>query len=164
MRSRRALLGGLALLACTTPASPVAITRAEVRRTGSTTFELVPTPGQHPYCLAFTVSRGGPTRQLTMSSTNQSFECPAGQPVGEHAFKVPLAEGPVRVYVLFTSQPVNAASVSQQLLDAPDRQALSVMHLRLPGAATLEALDFAPAEDVAPELGALVGPGDGGTP
>jgi hypothetical protein len=138
--------------------------RAEARRTGGTTFELVPAPGQHPYCLAFTVSRSGLTRQLTMSSKNLSFECPAGRPVGQHAFKVPLGEGPVRVYVLFTSQPVNAASVSQQLLDAPDRQAVSVMHLRLPGAATLEALDFAPDEDVAPEVGGLVGPGDGGTP
>lgn len=164
MRSRWALLGGLALFACTTPAPPASPARAEVRRTGGSTFELVPAPGQHPHCLAFTVSRGGLTRQLTMSSTNQSFECPAGQPVGQHAFKVPLNEGPVRVYVLFTSQPVNAASVSQQLLDAPDRQALSVMHLRLPGAAALEALDFAPAEDVAPEVGGLVGPADGGPP
>lgn len=164
MRSCWALLGGLALIACTTPSAPAAAVRAEVRRTGSTTFELVPTQGQHPYCLAFTVSRGGLTRQLTMSSTNQSFECPAGQPVGEHAFKVPLNEGPVRVYVLFTSQPVNAASVSQQLLDAPDRQALSVMHLRLPGAATLEALDFAPEVEVAAEVGAPAGQGDGGPP
>ena len=96
-----------------------------------------------------------------MSRSNQSYECSAGRPLGGHAYKVPLNEGPVRVYVFFTSQPVNAASVSQQLIDAPDRQALSIMNMRLPGQAHLEVLDFAPEEDVAPEVGGMIEP-DGG--
>lgn len=164
MRFRWALVGGLVLSACSTPAPTPAAPRASLTRTGGTTFEIVPAAGQHPFCLAFTVSRSGLTRQLTMSPSNQSFDCPAGKSVGQHAYRVPLNEGPVRVYVLFTSQAVNAASVSQQLLDAADRQNVSVMNMRLPGAATLEVLDFAPTEDVAPEVGALLGPGDGGRP
>lgn len=164
MWSRWALLGGLLCSACSTPAPTPVAPRASLSRTGGTTFELLPAAGQHPFCLAYTVSKSGLTRQLTMSPSNQSFECPAGKPVGQHAYRVPLNEGPVRVYVLFTSQAVNAASVSQQLLDATDRQRLSVMSLRLPGAATLEALDFSPIEDVAPEVGGVIGAGDGGTP
>lgn len=137
--------------------------RAVLNRTGGTTFEIIPSPGQHEHCLAYTVSRSGLTRQLTMSRGNQSFDCAAGRPVGGHAYRVPLNEGPVRVYVFFTSQKVNAAAVSQELLDAPDRQALSAMNMRLPGNVALEALDFSPEEDVAPELGQVVGE-DAGSP
>ncbi|MFO0594357.1 MAG: hypothetical protein U0228_03610 [Myxococcaceae bacterium] len=137
--------------------------RAALNRTGGSTFEIIPSAGQYPHCLAYTVSRSGLTRQLTMSRSNMSFECAPGRPLGGHSYRVPTNEGPVRVFVFFTSQPVNAASVSQQLLDAPDRQALSVMNMRLPGNASLEVLDFTPEEDVAPEVGALVGV-DAGTP
>ena len=85
-----------------------------------------------------------------MSRGNQRYECAAGRPVGGHAYKVPLNEGPVKVFVFFTSQPVNAASVSQQIIDSADRQAVSMMNMRLPGQAHLEVLDFTPEEDVAP--------------
>lgn len=145
----------LSVLGCEKPA-PSAPTRASLTRVGGTTFQLVPGEGQLPYCLAYTVSKAGLTRQLTMSRSNQSFDCPAGKPVGNRSFKVPLGEGPVKVFVFFTSQPVNAASVSQQILDASDRQALSVMNMRLPGKASLDVLEFAPEEDVAPQVGGLV--------
>ena len=160
---RSFLIAGLLLgvLACEKPAAAPPAKRAAISRTGGTTFEIVPSAAQEPYCLAYTVSRSGLTRQLTMSRSNQSYECSAGRPLGGHAYKVPLNEGPVRVYVFFTSQPVNAASVSQQLIDAPDRQALSIMNMRLPGQAHLEVLDFAPEEDVAPEVGGVIEP-DGG--
>lgn len=131
--------------------------RAALNRTGGTTFEIIPSADQHQNCLIYTVSRSGLTRQMTMSRTNQSFDCVAGRPIGGHAYKVPLNEGPVRVHVFFTSQKVNAAAVSQELLDAPDRQSLSAMNMRLPGSVTLETLDFAPEEDVAPEIGTVVG-------
>lgn len=162
---RSIFIAGLLLgaLACEKPAPPPQAKRASIGRTGGTTFEIVPAEGQHPWCLAYTVSRSGLTRQLTMSRSNQSYECAAGRPLGGHAYKVPLNEGPVRVFVFFTSQPVNAASVSQQILDATDRQAISIMNMRLPGQAHLEVLDFAPEEDVAAEVGALVVP-DGGAP
>ena len=160
---RSFLIAGLILgaVACEKPPAAAPAKRAAISRTGGTTFEIVPTEGQYPHCLAYTVSRSGLTRQLTMSRSNQSYECAAGRPVGGHAYKVPLNEGPVRVYVFFSSQAVNAASVSQQLIDAPDRQALSIMNMRLPGQAHLEVLDFAPEEDVAPQVGGVVDP-DGG--
>lgn len=169
---RSLLIAGLLLgtLACEKPTAPPPTKRAFTSRTGGTTFEIIPAEGQYPNCLVYTVSRSGLTRQLTMSRSNQSFECAAGRPIGGHSYKVPLNEGPVKVFVFFTTQPVNAASVSQQILDAPDRQALSVMNMRLPGQAHLEVLDFTPEEDVAPEVGGLVGidagaaapPADGG--
>lgn len=162
MRLALVLLCGLCLTACEEKSSAPS-KRATLHRTGGTTFEIVPSPGQLPHCLAYTVSKSGLTRQLTMSRSNQSFECTAGKPIGAHAYKVPLNEGPVRVYVFFTSQPVHAASVSQQILDAPDRQALSVMNMRLPGQAALEVLDFTPEEDVAAEEGAVLGAVDAGT-
>lgn len=142
--------------------TPPSANRVTLRRTGGTTFQLLPSEGQLPYCLAYTVSRSGLTRQLTMSKSNQSFTCEANAAIGKRTFRVPQNEGPVKVHVLFTSQPINAASVSQDLLDAKDRQALSVMNLRLPGKALLETIDFVPEEDVDPEVGEMLGQ-DAGT-
>jgi hypothetical protein len=142
--------------ACSKPES-TPVRRANLSRTGGTTFEILPTDSQQPYCLAYTVNRSGLTRLLTMSQTNQSFECAANRPIGGHAFKTPLNEGPVRVYLFFSSQRINAGSVSEQLLESPDRQALSLMSMRLPGNVALEALDFAPEEDVAPSMGEVLG-------
>lgn len=162
---RSLLLAGLLVgaVACEKTDAPPS-KRAVINRTGGTTFEIVPAAGQFPHCVAFSVSRSGLTRQLTMSRSNQSFECIVGRPLGGHSYKVPLNEGPVRVYVFFVSQPVNAASVSQQLLDAPDRQALTLMNMRLPGQAALEVLDFTPEQDVAPEVGELIEPDAGAPP
>ncbi len=163
---RLLLIAGLLLaaVACEKPSPGTAVKRAAISRTGGTTFEIVPAEGQYGYCLAYTVSRSGLTRQLTMSRRNQSYECAAGRPLGGHAYKVPLNEGPVRVFVFFTTQAVNAASVSQQILDATDRQSLSLMNMRLPGQAHLEVLDFAPEEDVAAEVGGIVQPDAGAAP
>ena len=160
---RSFFMAGLLLgaLACEKPPAAGAVKRATISRTGGTTFEIIPAEAQYPYCLAYTVSRSGLTRQLTMSRGNQSYECAAGRPLGGHAYKVPLNEGPVRIYLFFTSQPVNAASVSQQIIDATERQSLSIMNMRLPGQASLEVLDFAPEEDVVPQVGSVVEP-DGG--
>jgi hypothetical protein len=144
-------------VACTPQGAPHGPERARLRRTGGTTFELVPAEGQLERCLAYTVNAGGLTRQLTMSRRNESFGCPPNRPVGGHGFRVPLGEGPVKVVVLFTSTPVSAASVSQQLLEQANRQAFTAMDLRLPGAAALEFLDFAPEADVAPTEGQTVG-------
>lgn len=160
MRSLLIALLLLGAVACEKPAVTPS-KRALINRTGGTTFEILPTDGQYGYCLAYTVSRSGLTRQLTMSGSNQSYECASGRPIGGHAYKVPLNEGPVRVFVFFTSQAVNAASVSQQILDASDRQSLSLMNMRLPGQAHLEVLDFSPEQDVAAEVGRLVVPDAG---
>ena len=71
---------------------------------------------------------------------------------GKKTFRTPLNEGPVKVYVFFGSQPLNSASVSQQILDARDRQALSLMDMRLPGSVSLEVLDFEPEPMAADQL------------
>lgn len=142
--------------ACAKP-DTAPVRRASLNRTGGTTFEIIPSEGQQPYCLAYTVNRAGLTRLLTMSQQNQSFECAANRPVGGHAYKTPFNEGPVRVYLFLSNQKLNAGAVSEQLLEAHDRQALSVMSMRLPGNVTLEALDFVPEEDVAPALGEVLG-------
>lgn len=148
-------------LGCTEKTASTPQKRVTLERTGGTTFRLVPGEGQLPYCLAYTVNMTGLTRQLTMSRLNESFECKAGQPIGKHPFRVPFDEGSVKVHVIFTSQPVNAGSVSQQIMDADDRQALKVMNMRLPGNAAIETLDFLPEEEASPTMGGVVEP-DGG--
>lgn len=153
----RTLVGCLLLSIACMREGDVPKERATLLRTGGTTFHLVPSPGQLPYCLAFTHSATGVTRQLTMSAQNVSFDCKSGKPVGGRAFKVPVEEGAVKMYVLFSSEPINAASVAQQLLDQQDLAKLSVMDLRLPGRAELATLEFAPEADTAPAEGRVLG-------
>jgi hypothetical protein len=160
--NRWVLCAAVALASCTRE-DGASKGRAELRRTGGTTFELVPGQGQLPYCLAFTHSTKGITRQLTMSLQNLSFDCPAGKPVGGHAYKVPLDEGPVKLHVLFSSERINAASVAEQLLDRDDLKQVSPMDLRLPGQATLQTLEFSPEADVAPTEGQVLAK-DAGAP
>ncbi|GMU60288.1 MAG: hypothetical protein AMXMBFR34_20510 [Myxococcaceae bacterium] len=162
--TRTVLLAVLGLVALGCPEKPAPQKRVNLERTGGTTFRLIPTEGQLPYCLAYTVNMAGLTRQLTMSRLNVSHECPAGRPIGKHPFKVPLDEGPVKVHLIFTSQPVNAGSVSQQLMDSDNQQVLKVMNMRLPGNAAIETLDFLPEEDTPAEVGGLVGQDAGGAP
>ncbi len=100
-----------------------------------------------------------------MSAANQSFECAAGVPIAGRAFRVPLDEGPVKVHLLFSSEPVNASSVAQQLLELKDLTDVTVMELRLPGHASLETLDFEPEADKAPAEGkVLTRDSDAGAP
>ncbi len=130
--------------------------RVTLRQMTGATYELIPGSGQSPYCLVYTVSPKGLIRQLTMSADNLSFECPAGQPIGRHPFRVALNEPSVKVLVLFTSQQVSATSVSQQLLDSQRAASLTAMDLRLPGQATLEVLDFVATPEVPAEEGTLI--------
>src|SRR5512140_1647231 len=113
----RGLVPALLLFAaaCTQPAAPAE--RVKLTRLTGTTFELVPSESKLPYCLAFTVANNGTIRQLTMAKDNLSFHCQGGKPIGGHAYKVPLDEGPVKVHVLQTSQRVSAASVARQILE-----------------------------------------------
>lgn len=118
--------------------------RVALRSLDNERFELIPSPGQLPYCLVYSVSSQGVTRQMTMSAQNVSFECPAGLPIGGHPFRVLPAEGEVAVHVLFSSQPVQAASLTQQLMELGQRQQLSAMDFRVPGALAIQTLKFAP--------------------
>lgn len=159
----------VAVIACSKPAEPPP-KRATLKPVTGSTFELIPAPGQWPFCLAYTVSTKGVIRQLTMSAENTSFTCAAGQPIGLHAYRVPASEPSVKVLVLFTSQSVNAGSVSHQLIEMKAPASVTAMELRLPGQAALEVLDFTAGPDVPAEEGALVSPDssavrlDGGEP
>ena len=148
-------------LGCSPSTPPAPVPKVILHRTGGTTFQLLPAEGQLEHCLAYTVSQRGTLRLLTMSRKNESYHCPPGKPVGNHVYRVPLNEGPVKVIVLFSSTELNAGSVSQQLLELPNPRALKTMELRLPGSANVETLDFTPEEDVAPTEGTALGAGGG---
>lgn len=154
-----ALLALAVLVAGCPPEKKEGAARVALHKRTGVSFELIPAEGQLPHCLVFTTSSTGVIRQLTMSRENTSYACPAGKPIGNHPYRVPLEEGAVKVQVLFSSQKVNAASVAQQLLDLKDRPAITSMDLRLPGNATIETLTFTPAAEEAPEVGGVVGAG-----
>jgi hypothetical protein len=133
--------------------------RAEVRKVSGSTMEVVPTDGQLPYCLLYTVSQKGVIRQLTMTRENRSIKCDAGRPIANSSFRVPVQEGPVKVYIIFSDQRIQAGSVAQQLYELRDRERVTGMDFRLPGQAFVEMLQFTPEEGGTPVTGGVVGAG-----
>src|SRR4051794_14526292 len=63
--------------------------RVELKRLSGTTVELVPTSGQMPFCMLYTISDKGVVRQLTMTRENKSVRCEAGQPIGGVPYRIP---------------------------------------------------------------------------
>jgi hypothetical protein len=137
--------------------------RAELRKVSGSTIEIVPTDGQLPYCLVYTVSQKGIIRQLTMTRENRSIKCDSGRPIANASFRVPTQEGPVKIYIFFSDQRVQAGSVAQQLMDIQNKERMTAMDFRLPGQAFVEMLEFTPEEGGAPLTGEVVGPGGEGT-
>lgn len=133
--------------------------RAQLRKVSGSTMEIVPTEGQLPYCLVYTMSQKGVIRQLTMTRENRSIKCDAGKPVAHTSFRVPVQEGPVKVYIFFSDQRIQAGSVAQQLVEMQGRERMTAMDFRLPGQAFLEVLEFTPEEGGAPITGTVVAPG-----
>jgi hypothetical protein len=146
----------LVLAACPEPKPPAR--RAEIRKISPTTVQIVPTQGQLPYCLVFTIAAKGVIRQLTMSRENQSFQCPADAPIGGVTYRFPINEGRVRIYILFSDQKLSANSVAGQIVEKSTAAILPVTDLRLPGRATAEVLEFLPGAEVEPTVGRLLGP------
>ncbi len=136
--------------------------RAQLRKVSGSTIEIVPTEGQLPYCLIYTVSQKGIIRQLTMTRENRSIKCEAGKPIANTSFRVPTQEGPVRVYVFFSDQRVQAGSVAQQLMEKQGQERMTAMDFRLPGQAFVEMLEFTPEEGGTPITGEVVTPGGTG--
>ncbi|NBC40609.1 hypothetical protein GTZ93_12305 [Corallococcus exiguus] len=134
-------------------AKPAKVTRAQVKRTGPATMEIIPVEGQLPYCMLFTTSEKGIIRQLTLTRENRSIRCEANRPVANTRFRVPVQEGKVRVYVFFSDEPVQANWVARQLYELRDREHITAMDLRLPGRIFVETLEFTP------ETGAVVDAG-----
>lgn len=134
-------------------------TRVELRQVTGHTFELVPADAQLKYCLVFTRSESGVIRQLTMTHGNRSVPCEAGKPVGGVRYRVPVAEGPVKVHVFFSDQPLNAGSVAQDLYERKGDPSFHPMDLRLPGKVFVQTLEFRPQEAEAPTVGGQIGAG-----
>lgn len=144
---------------CSKEAPSQAPARAQIRKVSGSTMEVIPTEGQLPYCLLYTVSQKGIIRQLTMTRENRSIKCRAGKPIANASFRVPVQEGPVKVYIIFSDQRVHAGSVAQQLYELGDRPRLTGMDFRLPGRAFVEMLEFTPEEGGPLVTGGKVGAG-----
>ncbi|MBZ4394767.1 hypothetical protein OWM54_31750 [Myxococcus sp. MISCRS1] len=132
-------------------------TRAQVRKTGPATMEVIPSAGQLPYCMLYTVSEKGVIRQLTLTRENRSIRCDANKPVANTSFRVPTQEGKVKVYIFFSDERIPAGPVAQQLYDLRGQDRISAMDLRLPGRVFVETMDFVPEEGTAEITGAVVG-------
>jgi hypothetical protein len=126
----------------------------ELRKLSGDTVQIIPTDDSLPYCLVFTHS-DKVTRQLTISKTNQSVKCPAGQPVLGQTYRIPADEGPVKIQVFLSDQRLEAVSVANQLTEM-DKASYNPIDLRLPGRVVLQTLDFTPVASVEPTTGAVV--------
>jgi hypothetical protein len=150
----------LGTVGCTQQQKPAATARAELRTVSGSTMEIIPKEGQYPYCMLFTVSEKGIIRQLTMTRENRSIKCDAGKRIYNSSFRVPVEEGKVRAYILFSDQRIQAGSVAQQLYDLRDKPRLTAMDFRLPGSVSVEMLEFTPQPGGEPVTGAVVGTTD----
>ena len=118
--------------------------RVELRKLSGDSIQIVPTDDSLPYCLVFTHS-DKVTRQLTISKSNQSVKCPAGQPVLGQTYRIPAEEGPVKIHVFLSDQRLEAASVAVQITEM-DKPSFNPIDLRLPGRVVVQTLDFTPVE------------------
>lgn len=141
--------------------------RAQLRKTGAATVEVVPSEGQLPYCMLYTVSEKGVIRQLTLTRENRSIKCDPNRPVANTSFRIPAQEGKVRMYIFFSDERIPAGPVAQQLYDLRGQDRINAMDLRLPGRVFVETLEFSPEEAAPPVTGGVVGAGgelvDGGS-
>lgn len=143
-----AALSLFALAACQESSRPQVAKRAEVRKLTGNTVEIVPTEGQLPYCLMFTITdQGKPPviRQLTMTHENRSVPCEPGKPIGGISYRIPVEEGKVRILVLMSDQKLNAGSIAQQIYElAETNPRFLPMDLRANGQLRAEAIEFVP--------------------
>jgi hypothetical protein len=156
MRTWLVAVALVAVTACEKP-KEAPTKRVRINSLGGNRVEFVPSAGQLPYCHIFTRSSSGVLRQLTMTHDNDSLACPAGKPVGDVTFRIPVQEGEVTAFVLFSDQKLNAASVGQQLYDLPSAQAFNAMNLRVPGNVATEVLTFSPSKESETALGGVIG-------
>ena len=159
MRTARCLLLASICLAAACDKEKEAPVRAELRQVSGNTFELVPAEGQLRYCLVFTRSETGVIRQLTMTHGNRSVACEAHKPIGGIRYRVPLNEGPVKVHVFFSDQPINAGALAQDLYERKGDPSFQPIDLRLPGKVVVQTLDFTPSEGMPAQVGGQIGAG-----
>lgn len=133
----------------------VAPPRMEVRQLGGNVVQFVPGADQLPFCLIYTQSEKGVTRQMTMTQSNQSVACPAGEPVLGLRFRLPADEGRVKVRVLFSDQRLQATELAAQVVEMSS-PTFDPINLRLPGRVVLESLDVVPAQEPLAVAGEIV--------
>ena len=158
-----AVCAAMLLAGCNKHPAALAPHRLEIRKVTGNTVQFIPAADQLPYCLIYTQSAKGVTRQMTMTHSNQSVSCPPGEPVLGLRFRFPADEGPVRVHVLFSDQRLQAAAVAEQLVDMESPN-FHPTDLRVPGRVLLETQDFLPVEEAPAVVGEVVKPdtSDGG--
>jgi hypothetical protein len=143
MRTPPGALVVLLLAACSSGRDADA-SRATLRPVGPAQVEILPAEHQPPFCLAFTVSERGVVRQLTMTPQNESIPCPAGEPVGGTSYRMPPAEGKVRIHLVFSDRALDATPIGLQVHELAHSPGFSAMDLRAPGQVRLATLEFEP--------------------
>jgi hypothetical protein len=141
--------------ACAKPTPQPFQHRLEVHAVTGNTVQFIPAADQLPYCLIFTQSEKGVTRQMTMTQSNQSVTCPKGEPVLGQRFRIPVDEGTVHVRVLFSDQRLQAAEVAEQVVSMSD-PAFDPINLRLPGRVLFDSVDYVPLEEAPPVVGEIL--------
>jgi hypothetical protein len=140
---RKLLLAASILIAgCGEPKA--AAKRVDLETVGPGAIRLVPRAGQLPYCLVLTVAESGVVRQLTPLDPNEAIECPAGKPIGGVTYRIPRAEGAVRVHVIFADRKIDGRPVAAQVRELGASRVFTAMDLRAPGNVSLETLTVQP--------------------
>jgi hypothetical protein len=126
--------------ACSSP--PAAAKRVEMESVGPGAVRLVPRPGQLPFCLVLTVAESGVVRQLTPLDPNEAIPCPPGAPIGGVTYRLPRAEGAVRLHVVFADRRIDGRPIAAQVRELGASRAFTAMDLRAPGNVALETLSY----------------------
>jgi len=144
VKGRRARLAlALSLAACTSPAPPAK--RVSLKTVGPASIQLVPAGGQLPYCLVFTRAESGIVRQLTPLDPNEAIPCPAGAPIGGATYRIPKADGKIRIHVVLSDRAIDGRPVAAQVRELGATPGFSAMDLRAPGNVLMETIELAPA-------------------
>ncbi|APR87749.1 hypothetical protein A7982_13098 [Minicystis rosea] len=125
--------------------APVAAKRVEVRAVGPSSIELIPAAGLPPFCLVYTIAAKGIVRQLTPLDPNEAIPCPAGAPIGSTRYKIPPAEGNVRIHIVFSDRAIDGRPIAAQVRELGATPTFTGMDLRAPGNVLLETTTFSPA-------------------
>jgi hypothetical protein len=136
------VLLGVVLFGCESK-QPATMHRVEIRPKGPDLVELVPKDGNPPFCLVYSIAEHGTIRQLTMNETNDSFECPAGVPIGNTTYRIPKSEGKAKIFVIYTDQKLLAHTVATQISDL-GTPTFSALDLRVPGKAVSDVVEYTP--------------------
>ncbi len=134
------------LSGCSKPAPSSRSQRVVLVQKDSSSFELIPSEGQPPYCHVFTIAARGTIRQHTASDDGLSLDCPAGAAIAGTAFRLSARNGKAKVYVIFSDRVLDSNTLSVQIQEFVEQnQAVTAVDLRAPGRVVVETLEFEPS-------------------